>query len=253
MAITTGGRSRPAGRPAGKAIRWGVDGDFERCIVAVHAKVAEHGKPRLGDHVIKGLCSTLHVEATGARPGHAPAKTTCRGPRATVPADCPRLAGHPSSGNVNLTRPRGDGAVASAPCRACRKRNSSSNSIPAPLPRPIPARRPTHGPRTANPRPGIDRQGHSRQVRTVVRHADGNMAPGCPWVGAQQRPPGCAAAVVDACNGVLLAGASPTAGVSRECGAVHTSLRHTLRSRWSAVFVLADPQGELTGRSARGG
>jgi len=47
-----GGRRGPThgrhhGQPelAGKAIRWGVDGDFERCIVAVHAKVAEHDKP----------------------------------------------------------------------------------------------------------------------------------------------------------------------------------------------------------------
>jgi hypothetical protein len=53
------------------AIEWGVPGDFDRCIAAIEAKVTEHGKPPLGDSVIKGLCATLHKMATGARPGHA--------------------------------------------------------------------------------------------------------------------------------------------------------------------------------------
>lgn len=45
-------------------IRWGVPGDFDRCVV-------ELGK-YVGPGVVKGLCSNLHQRATGARPGHAP-------------------------------------------------------------------------------------------------------------------------------------------------------------------------------------
>lgn len=44
-------------------IRWGVPGDFDRCVV-------ELGK-YVGPGVVKGLCSNLHQRATGARPGHA--------------------------------------------------------------------------------------------------------------------------------------------------------------------------------------
>lgn len=52
-------------------IQWGHDGDFDRCIVAIQSKVTEHGEAPLPDHVIKGLCATLHKMATGASPGHA--------------------------------------------------------------------------------------------------------------------------------------------------------------------------------------
>lgn len=45
-------------------IRWGVPGDFDRCVV-------ELGK-YVGPGVVKGLCSNLHVRATTKRPGHAP-------------------------------------------------------------------------------------------------------------------------------------------------------------------------------------
>lgn len=51
-------------------IDWGSSGDYDRCMVSIQAKVSEHGKP-LSDHVIHGLCATLHRMATGARPGHA--------------------------------------------------------------------------------------------------------------------------------------------------------------------------------------
>lgn len=47
-------------------INWGHDGDFDRCVV-------ELGK-YVGPDKVKGLCSNLHVRATGARPGHAPAE-----------------------------------------------------------------------------------------------------------------------------------------------------------------------------------
>lgn len=54
-------------RGAGAAkINWGHDGDFDRCVI-------ELGK-YVSPGVVKGLCSNLHVRATGARPGHAPAE-----------------------------------------------------------------------------------------------------------------------------------------------------------------------------------
>jgi hypothetical protein len=60
-----------AGAGAG-VIRWGAPGDFDRCCTAINAKIAEHGGKPLPDGEIKGLCATLHKEATGATPGHAP-------------------------------------------------------------------------------------------------------------------------------------------------------------------------------------
>lgn len=57
--------------PGAARIAWGSSGDFDRCIANIQAEVSKHGAP-LPDHVIKGLCATLHKEATGARPGHAP-------------------------------------------------------------------------------------------------------------------------------------------------------------------------------------
>ena len=44
-------------------IRWGVPGDFDRCVV-------ELGK-YVGPGTVKGLCANLHHRATGAWPGHA--------------------------------------------------------------------------------------------------------------------------------------------------------------------------------------
>lgn len=61
-----------AGAGAAK-IRWGVPGDFDRCITNIQAEVSEKGPP-LSDNVIKGLCATLHKMSTGARPGHAPSE-----------------------------------------------------------------------------------------------------------------------------------------------------------------------------------
>lgn len=43
-------------------IRWGVPGDFDRCVMHLEKYVGAKAK---------GLCSNLHVRATGARPGHA--------------------------------------------------------------------------------------------------------------------------------------------------------------------------------------
>jgi hypothetical protein len=51
-------------------IRWGIEGDFDRCITNIQEAVTKHGAP-LPDHMIKGLCAELHKRATGATPGHA--------------------------------------------------------------------------------------------------------------------------------------------------------------------------------------
>lgn len=48
-------------------IRWGTDGDFERCV----RELAKHVPASID---VKGLCSNLHVRATGARPGKAPSE-----------------------------------------------------------------------------------------------------------------------------------------------------------------------------------
>jgi len=45
-------------------IKWGVPGDFDRCVT----ELSKH----VGPGIVKGLCSNLHKRATGARPGHAP-------------------------------------------------------------------------------------------------------------------------------------------------------------------------------------
>lgn len=45
-------------------IRWGVPGDFDRCV--------NHLSKYVPPHMVKGLCSNLHKRATGARPGNAP-------------------------------------------------------------------------------------------------------------------------------------------------------------------------------------
>lgn len=44
-------------------IRWGVPGDFDRCVTEVTKYMGEKAK---------GYCANLHKRATGARPGHAP-------------------------------------------------------------------------------------------------------------------------------------------------------------------------------------
>lgn len=52
-------------------IQWGSPGDFSRCIQHIQTAVTKDGHAPLSDHMIKGLCATLHHEATGAWPGHA--------------------------------------------------------------------------------------------------------------------------------------------------------------------------------------
>lgn len=51
-------------------IQWGAAGDYDRCVV-------ELGK-YVSPGVVHGLCSNLHVRATGARPGHAPGEEAAR-------------------------------------------------------------------------------------------------------------------------------------------------------------------------------
>jgi hypothetical protein len=66
------------GGAGGNAIGWGTDGDFSRCTKLINAKIEEHGGKPLPDHEIKGLCASLHKEATGAAPGHAPGESKPR-------------------------------------------------------------------------------------------------------------------------------------------------------------------------------
>ncbi|NML55387.1 hypothetical protein HHL19_16585 [Streptomyces sp. R302] len=49
--------------PGAAKIQWGVPGDFDRCVT----QLSKH----VGPGIVKGLCSNLHLRATGARPGHA--------------------------------------------------------------------------------------------------------------------------------------------------------------------------------------
>ncbi|MCG7592400.1 hypothetical protein [Mycobacterium sp. PSTR-4-N] len=55
-------------------IRWGQPGDFERCRTEINGAIERSGRKPLPDREISGLCSNLHKEATGARPGHAPSE-----------------------------------------------------------------------------------------------------------------------------------------------------------------------------------
>lgn len=52
-------------------IQWGLPGDFDRCVVAMHRV----GVP---SHMIPGHCSNLHRRATGANPGSAPAELAAK-------------------------------------------------------------------------------------------------------------------------------------------------------------------------------
>lgn len=62
----------------GQAVSWGRDGDFSRCVQLINAKIEEHGGHPLPPNEINGLCATLHREATGATPGHAPGESAPR-------------------------------------------------------------------------------------------------------------------------------------------------------------------------------
>jgi hypothetical protein len=52
--------------PGAAKIGWGTAGDFKRC----EAELSKYVSPS----IVAGLCSNLHVRATGARPGHAPSE-----------------------------------------------------------------------------------------------------------------------------------------------------------------------------------
>jgi hypothetical protein len=45
-------------------IRWGVPGDFDRCL--------SHVGKYMGEGMAKGFCANMHHRATGGWPGHAP-------------------------------------------------------------------------------------------------------------------------------------------------------------------------------------
>lgn len=61
----------PSGE-GGAKIQWGEAGDYDRCILNIQESITKGGSAPLSDHVVHGLCATLHKMATGARPGHAP-------------------------------------------------------------------------------------------------------------------------------------------------------------------------------------
>lgn len=53
-------------------IKWGVSGDFDRCVRLVQEAIVKGGGAPLPDSMIKGLCATIHKRTTGAVPGQAP-------------------------------------------------------------------------------------------------------------------------------------------------------------------------------------
>lgn len=52
----------------GKAINWGVPGDWGRCV----DELAAATKGKMTPEQMKGYCADRHHDATGAWPGHAP-------------------------------------------------------------------------------------------------------------------------------------------------------------------------------------
>lgn len=62
----------------GQKIRWGVDGDFDRCRTLINAEITKDGDKPLPDRIISGLCATLHKISTGATPGNAPGESHSR-------------------------------------------------------------------------------------------------------------------------------------------------------------------------------
>ena len=61
--------------PGAAKIGWGTDGDFDRCRLEIQKAITKDGRAPLPEGEINGLCSNLHKEATGARPGHAPGES----------------------------------------------------------------------------------------------------------------------------------------------------------------------------------
>lgn len=64
--------------PGAAKIQWSVPGDFNRCRIAIQEAITSDGGKPLSDRVLSGLCSDLHVIATGARPGQAPSERANR-------------------------------------------------------------------------------------------------------------------------------------------------------------------------------
>ncbi len=58
--------------PGAARIAWNTPGDFDRCVANIQEAVTKGSHTPLPDVMIKGLCATLHREATGATPGNAP-------------------------------------------------------------------------------------------------------------------------------------------------------------------------------------
>ena len=47
-------------------LQWGISGDYDRCII----ELGKYVDPKM----VHGLCQNLHIRATGAPAGHAPAE-----------------------------------------------------------------------------------------------------------------------------------------------------------------------------------
>ena len=60
-------------------IKWGVPGDYDRCLVLIEKAVTDGGNKPLSDGVIHGLCQNLHIRATGHPAGHAPGEQAGHG------------------------------------------------------------------------------------------------------------------------------------------------------------------------------
>jgi hypothetical protein len=60
-------------------VRWGVPGDFDRCVSELQKAIVKGGHAPLSDRMVKGACATMHKIATGATPGHAPGEQTGKG------------------------------------------------------------------------------------------------------------------------------------------------------------------------------
>lgn len=62
--------------PGSALIKWGVPGDFDRCVAELEKAIVKGGNAPISDRMVKGACATMHRLATGATPGHAATEQT---------------------------------------------------------------------------------------------------------------------------------------------------------------------------------
>lgn len=63
--------------PGSAKLQWGTPGDYDRCLVALGKYVPPQE--------VHGLCQNLHIRATGAPAGHAPAELAAKAAEGTKP------------------------------------------------------------------------------------------------------------------------------------------------------------------------